>query len=311
MVDKIANDARIYTDIQGLENLRYQSGKHPEAVKKEVAHQFEAILMQMVMRSMRDANKSFSSDLFGGDDMDVYQDMFDKQLSMMTADNGTGFAKMVETNINNQYFPNAGKTSAATEALLQTFNRDDATVNTPKELPIVKKDLPTAVVAQEDKIRTPQDFVAKLWPAAKSAARMLGTDPKILLAQAALETNWGKKIIPHENSSSSFNLFNIKADPSWDKNTTTMATLEQQDGIISKVKAKFRSYASYAESFKDYVSFIKQNNRYSQALSQAANPQAYVHALQNAGFATDSNYADKVLKIFSSNMFKSLIDKLE
>lgn len=318
MIDKIATDARIYTDVQGLENLRYQAEKNPQAVKKEVSHQFEAIFMQMVMRSMRDANQALASggDLFGGDQMELYQDMFDKQLSMLTADTGTGFAKIIETNIDNQYF---SKQIAAAKDKQSKENVGVQNVVLKQQPELALKTFPkpskpilnNKTTTESPAINSPQEFVSKLWTAAKTAASVLGTDPKILLAQAALETNWGKKILPHGKESSSFNLFNIKADNSWSQKTTMATTFEQQDGVIAKVKASFRSYNSYAESFKDYVNFLKQNNRYSEALSKVANPQQYIQALQKAGFATDGNYADKVLKIFSSNMFKKLIDNIE
>ncbi len=158
---------------------------------------------------------------------------------------------------------------------------------------------------------TPEQFVKTLWSSAKHAAKILGVDPRILMAQAALETNWGKKILPHGIDGSTFNLFNIKADNSWDKKTTTVATLEQKNGTLTKEKASFRAYDSFVDSFKDYVSFLKSNGRYNEALSKVTDPGQFIHALQKAGFATDQNYADKILKIFSSKTFKNIVDKME
>lgn len=321
MLDKIASDARVYTDVQSLENLRYQSGKNAAAAKKEVSQQFESMLMQIVIRSMRDANKAFSSDLFGSDQMDFYQDMFDKQLSLLSSTSQTGFAQIIEKNLDQQYGLNKTNTetnasSTPHELTLPLFKKaqtETIPTNTPHSVqPMVSKEPPAAIEpAQSPSFNSQHDFVSALWSSAKTAAKTIGVDPKILLAQAALETNWGKKILPHGNSSSSFNLFNIKADASWSKQSVTTETLEQKDGILSKEKARFRSYDSFMESFMDYVRFLKDNNRYSQALNKATNPQQFVHALQNAGFATDSNYADKIMKIFSSQSFKTLVAKLE
>ncbi|VVC77087.1 Peptidoglycan hydrolase FlgJ [Aquicella siphonis] len=322
MIDKIANDARVYTDIQSLERLRYASNKNPDMAKKEVAQQFESMMMQIVLRSMRDANKAFSSGLLDNDQMDFYQDMLDKQLSMLTSGNGTGFAQMVETNINQQYkaqqpaadlIANQRAEAAMHENIhVKPLFDIDRTSNNPGSATIVSKyeKLPPASHKQTP-FNSQDEFVKTLWSAAKSAAKSIGVDPKILLAQAALETNWGKKILPGNHEQSSFNLFNIKADPSWNKQTTLMSTLEQKDGILTREKAAFRSYDSFIDSFHDYVQFLKQNSRYSDALNKASDPHRFIQALQEAGFATDKNYADKILKIFSSHTFKAIVAKLE
>lgn len=315
MVDKVTNDARVYTDVQGLEQLRYQSRTNPNAAKKEVAQQFESILMQMVLRSMRDASKAFSSDLFGSDQMDFYQDMFDKQLSMLTSNASTGFAAIIEKNIDQQYNPDS--TAAPANASIAPLDTKPTKplfeLNTVKEpATVVSKHEPLPPEApKKNMFNSQEEFVKTLWTSAKSAAKTIGVDPKLLLAQAALETNWGKKIIPQGKESSSFNLFNIKADASWKKQTVAMDTLEQQEGVLSKQRATFRSYDSFMDSFKDYVHFLKQNGRYSDALSKAANPHQFAQALQTAGYATDTNYADKIMKIFSSQTFKGLVGKME
>lgn len=319
MVDKISSDVKVYTDLQSLERLRYQSKKDSNSVKKEVAQQFEAMLMQIVMRSMRDANKALSSDLFGNSDqMDFYQDMFDKQLSLLTSDSGTGFAQIVEKNIDQQYASQNNKpdttikkpTPQELKHNKPLFQLDRQSETTAKTVISTYEKLPPAP-PKKTVFSSQEEFVKTLWSAAKSAAKSIGADPKVLLAQAALETNWGKKIIPQDKNRSSFNLFNIKADHSWEKQTVAMNTLEQKDGVLSKAKSVFRSYDSFVESFKDYAQFLKQNGRYSEALKKAADPHQFIQALQSAGYATDANYADKILKIFSSQTFKSLVNKLE
>lgn len=321
MIDKFSNDARIYTDVQGLENLRYQSGKHSDAAKKEVSQQFEAMMMQMVIRSMRDANKAFSSDLFGSDQMDFYQDMFDKQLSLLSSNSGTGFAQMIEKNIDQQYGTQNKNAETSIENPAGTNSlpayKPAQAHELPKRIqqapsPVISQDTPSsAETPQTSTFNSPDEFIKNLWSSAKTAAKLIGVDPKLLLAQAALETNWGKKILPQGKENSSYNLFNIKADNSWNKQITTADTLEQKEGVLSKEKAKFRSYDSFMDSFADYVHFLKNNNRYSEALNKATNPQQFIHALQNAGFATDTNYADKILKIFSSHSFNTMFARLE
>jgi flagellar protein FlgJ len=150
-------------------------------------------------------------------------------------------------------------------------------------------------------IHSSQDFIRKLHPLAEQAARELGVEPKMLLAQAALETNWGRSLIRHNEGNSSFNLFNIKADKAWQGRKAQVSAVEFEHGMAKKVTSPFRSYGSFEESFQDYVNFIKSNPRYGDALRQAGDPELYMHKLQQAGYATDPNYAEKVLKIYHSN----------
>lgn len=111
-MDKVANEAQIYTDVQGLEDLRYQAKMKNPAAKKEVAKQFEALLLQQVLQSMNNANKELSGGLFGSDQMDMYQDLYSKQLSILITQQDLGFAKVVEENMNQQYHLEDKKASA-------------------------------------------------------------------------------------------------------------------------------------------------------------------------------------------------------
>lgn len=325
MTDKVVNDARVYSDVQGLEQLRYQSKKDIHAAKHEVAKQFEAILMQFMLRSMREANKTFSSGLFDSDQMSLYQDLYDKQLSLTTS-NGIGLADIIEKNIDQTYFSNQSKESGKAPAHLekQTYAKQTefspsmlVKANEPLNQESVAMKVPQVqTVATTDKtekgfFKTPEEFIKNLWASAKQAAKTIGADPRVLLAQAALETNWGKKVLPSDQNASTHNLFNIKADPSWKQKTTTMETIEQKNGVLVKEKANFRSYSSFTESFADYVKFLKENGRYQQALDKVSNAKEFVSALQQAGFATDTQYADKIMNIFSSKLFKNLTEKLE
>jgi len=140
-------------------------------------------------------------------------------------------------------------------------------------------------------------LLEKLWPLAEQAADELGTTPQVLLAQAALETGWGRYVQQLPNGGSSHNLFNIKADQRWSGPKVTVSTLEYADGIAKRQKAAFRSYASYADSFRDYVDFIKSNPRYQEAIDNAGDSYQFAHKLHKAGYATDPSYADKWLNI--------------
>jgi flagellar protein FlgJ len=163
-------------------------------------------------------------------------------------------------------------------------------------------DKPIAKVASEKKslFDNAKEFVESLLPYAEKAASLLGVNPKLLLAQAALETGWGKYIMHDQSGKPGFNLFGIKANNGWQGNKINIDTLEVEDQSFKKVKSDFRQYESFLESFTDYVDFVMQNPRYKSALDSAQDPQKYMQELQNSGYATDPNYADKVLTIFKS-----------
>ncbi len=152
------------------------------------------------------------------------------------------------------------------------------------------------------RINSAEDFVNRLRPYAEIAAKELGVEANVLLSQAALETGWGKSVIKASDGSSSYNLFNIKANKSWKGAQQKVETIEYKDGVARKEMAGFRAYSSYQESFNDYVNFIKTNPRYRTAIKMAGKPERYMHELQQAGYATDPNYAKKVMKIYQSKV---------
>jgi flagellar protein FlgJ len=155
-------------------------------------------------------------------------------------------------------------------------------------------------------INSAQDFVRHLHPIAEQAAKELGVEPKLLLAQAALETNWGRSLIKNRDGESSFNLFNIKAGKAWQGEQVPVKTLEFERGVGRKMQARFRSYESFEESFQDYVRLIKSNPRYGDALKQAGSPEHYLRGLQQAGYATDPKYAEKVIQIYRGNTINNV-----
>lgn len=153
-----------------------------------------------------------------------------------------------------------------------------------------------AVDINRKQFASPEEFVATMLPMAEQAAKKLGVDPRYLVAQAALETGWGKSIIRGSEGGSSHNLFGIKAH-GWGGGSTQVTTSEYVQGVKVKEKADFRSYASFEQSFNDYVDFLQSNGRYRQALQATANPERFVSELQQAGYATDPQYARKISQI--------------
>ncbi|MBD1550662.1 flagellar assembly peptidoglycan hydrolase FlgJ [Pseudomonas typographi] len=144
---------------------------------------------------------------------------------------------------------------------------------------------------------SPDEFIATMLPMAQDAAERIGVSPTVLVAQAALETGWGKSILRQDDGSSSFNLFNIKAGGAWQGNSARAVTSEYEGGQMVKETAQFRAYGSYADSFHDLVNVLQNNDRYQDVLRSADNPEQFVKELQKAGYATDPNYASKITAI--------------
>lgn len=153
---------------------------------------------------------------------------------------------------------------------------------------------------------SPEAFVKAMWPHAKAAAEKLGVNPKAILAQAALETGWGKHPIAKEDGTASFNLFGIKADNRWDGDRAVVNTLEFRNGIAKREKAAFRAYDSFSQSFNDYADFLSASDRYKDALNSGDDSSMFAASLQKGGYATDPKYSEKIDHILSSKWFESL-----
>ncbi|MDH5571154.1 MAG: flagellar assembly peptidoglycan hydrolase FlgJ [Gammaproteobacteria bacterium] len=297
----------VYTDLSGLSQLKHQAKDNPEQTLKAVAKQFEALFMQMMLKSMRDA--SFGDQLFDSDQTQFYQDMSDKQLSLtLSKGQGMGLAAAFERQLKGAANP------VVTESM--SFRVDNKIKGYPLENSTVEKklimpDLAVVTVSSEKTLRpeksgetlpvifsSPEEFVRLLKPVADKTATKLGLDANILLAQAALETGWGRHVSQHTDGTSSHNLFNIKAGRDWNGDHVAINTLEYRDGIAQRERAAFRSYPDYESSFNDYAEFLQTRPRYQEALDNTHDAKSYLNALQDAGYATDPHYADKIMDIF-------------
>lgn len=164
-------------------------------------------------------------------------------------------------------------------------------------------------ITKQSVFESPQQFVATLWPVAQKVAKEMGVDPKAIMAQAALETGWGKHIIHQADGKNSHNLFGIKADHRWDGESARVSTLEYRNGVAKKEVAPFRSYDSYEHSLKDYSQFIMTSSRYTHAVKNGESVKAYSEGLQNGGYATDPNYAKKIQRIAGGEVLNQAIAK--
>lgn len=177
--------------------------------------------------------------------------------------------------------------------------------------------LPTEVLrldqAQKHAARsgTPESFIAKVWPAALRVANELGVSPRVLIAQAALETGWGKSMPKHADGSSGHNYFGIKTHDQWQGQQIAANTTEIVNGSAVREKASFRAYDSIESSFRDFASFLKTNPRYEKALSVTHDANKFVDALQKAGYATDPKYADKIKSIMNGRRMNTMVTQVD
>ncbi|MCF6258410.1 MAG: flagellar assembly peptidoglycan hydrolase FlgJ [Gammaproteobacteria bacterium] len=293
--------APVYTDIQALNKLKYASDENSPETLRLVAEQFEAIFLQMMLKSAH--GEGSEDDLFNDQQTEFYQDWHDKQLAInLAAGQGIGIADML---VKQLQMSGAGEQkSEKAERSKQSFSVDHIIRQAPAAVVPLSEQKTSAPVTSLPAVslltasmNTPQEFVQQLWPHAKAASEKLGVAPAVILAQAALETGWGKKVNKHASGESSYNLFNIKADGRWQGESVSVGTLEFRQGVAVRETAKFRAYASYEESFADFVNFIKTSPRYQPALAVADDAQSFTRELSAAGYATDPEYANKIMRI--------------
>jgi flagellar protein FlgJ len=327
-----ASTAQVYTDLNGVQNLKALAKRDKNAALQQVAQQFEAVMLQMMMKSMRQANSVFGEgDPLNSNESQMYRDMFDSQLTVSLAQGrGMGIAAALLRQLQPVgAAKGADATSTADAQGLLDYARSTlrareiaSALDQNTALPVgdnagaddTYEQLLALMSAPDESAQpfdmsaltvdrldgTPAEFVDALMPVAEQVAAQLGVDSRVLLSQAALETGWGEKVIRRADGSSSFNFFNIKATPGWKGDIVTVPTTEYRNGVAVREFAAFRAYASPAESFADYAQLIGNSPRYQHALAQADDPRAYMHALQRAGYATDPRYAQKVLDVFAS-----------
>ncbi|WP_351014922.1 flagellar assembly peptidoglycan hydrolase FlgJ [Shewanella sp. AC91-MNA-CIBAN-0169] len=362
-----------FLDLGGLDSLRVQAQKDEKGALKEAAKQFEGIFIQMLMKSMRDANAAFKSDNpMNSETTAFFEQMRDQQMSVDLSNKGMlGLAEMMVQQLdpddspitpasvlrgNSDYKVNPSMFVApATE-----LDKDTLDIIAPKDQiaashsVITNSDTAHSVIDSAESMRpmsaqltnvldgeqlnsvlrgeqlasqalqvgkvlpqtdfavpkpkgvavseftSPQHFISVLYPHAEKAAKTLGTSAEVLIAQSALETGWGQKVVRRNDGTMSHNLFNIKADKRWQGEKTSVNTLEFEKGIPVQQKADFRMYDDLEQSFSDFVSFIGQGDRYEDARKVASEPTQFIRALQKAGYATDPQYANKVINVMKS-----------
>ncbi|WP_139084469.1 flagellar assembly peptidoglycan hydrolase FlgJ [Marinomonas gallaica] len=317
-MSRIDNNA-FFADFNSLASLKRQAQQDPDAALKKVAQEFEAIFINMMFKNMREANENIGGGLFDSTQTKQYTEMMDTQMAQSLANaGGIGLSESLIRQLQGQGSGVSSPDLNDTSDLEADFLRNLPTLDAERIRAVVKKaaedftgavQTPTSssLSAKDVAFDSPDRFVETLWPHAQKAGEKLGVDPKAILAQAALETGWGKHPIAKFDGSPSYNLFGIKADQRWSGDRATVNTLEFRDGVAQKEKAAFRAYDSFEHSFDDYANFLQTSERYQNALQAGDDAAMFAAYLQKGGYATDPNYADKISNILSSKWFKSLL----
>lgn len=306
-----------YTDLHGLNQIRVQAQTHQDSAIGAVADQFAAVFNQMMLSQMRQANDIFSSDLLGGSNTTkMYQDLYDKELTLsLSQANKGGLAQQIEQQLRGQQQRTSNANLPMALQSYQTVANNGNAV--PSTAPALPNPFNTSVVANLQTyakkgvqavtaaIKSPSDFVKAVWNDAVAAAKEIGVDPRVLVAQAALETGWGQHMPQQADGTSSNNLFGIKADASWKSQKVMANTLEYKNNVAQQENSAFRVYTSFKDSFSDYASFIRGNPRYQEALQNAQDSHQFVKGLQKAGYATDPSYADKVTALMNTEVLRN------
>ncbi|MEO9080029.1 MAG: flagellar assembly peptidoglycan hydrolase FlgJ [Rhodanobacter sp.] len=286
-----------WTDLSGFSALRQQAQADSKAALPVVAKQFESIFTQMVLKSMRDASPG--DPLFQSQAGDAWQGMFDQQLSVSLSGKGHGLG------IADMLIRQLGGAAAAAPAPAPANGAVSAPASAPASMDDWKQRLGAAVEATRSAgnavanwaPKSATEFVKDMAPYAMKAAEKLGVSLRAVLAQAALETQWGKHMPVHADGSRSNNLFGIKAGGSWNGDKVSVPTLEFKDGVAVRQHAQFRSYDSPAQSFADYARLIGDNPRYAEALGKGDDVLGFARGLVSGSYATDPSYASKIAAI--------------
>lgn len=327
----LANDLtrQLAVDSKALSDMRTLARTDAKAGIKAAAEQFEAYFLQMVMKSMRDATPSDS--LLDNDQSRLFTGMLDQQLTQGLSARGTvGFARMIEAQLTAQ--ANASPTrmpaerTAADSMPAAGAEQRPASISSQRP-PSPSRDTPAGSAAvpprpgaisalgaetaegvanPAESFGDPRAFVDRVWPYAVEAAAELRVPPHFLVAQAALETGWGQHEPLRSDGSPSFNLFGVKAGRHWAGESVSASTKEFVDGEMQRRDEAFRAYGSYGDSFRDYARLIAGSDRY-RAVSGSTSGTDFANKLQQAGYATDPMYADKLARIIDGETLRSAL----
>jgi flagellar protein FlgJ len=306
-------------DVNAVTKLKHTARQNPNKTLTAAARQFEALFLQKMLKSMRDAIPK--SGLLDNAQSKTYQQMLDGQWAQILAKRGIGLADMLTRQLRGTLSEPAANTDGDKKAKITDIARAKPRPLGPSvplapskpaaqpvhtgplftaSQPIVALIQPPAAPESVRRKQTPDyvsRFIKRLEPEVAAAARATGLPKRLILAQAALESGWGRHEIASGDGKRSYNVFNIKAG-GWNGPRVDVATTEYHNGHTQAARAGFRVYDSYAAAFADYVRLLQDSPRYAPVLA-APTAKAAAHALQACGFATDPNYGDKLVAIMA------------
>jgi len=293
-------------DVASVETLKREARTDPDKALRSAASQFEALLLQMMLKAMREAADSGAST--DSQDSKLYKSMLDQQLSLALAKRGIGLAEPMVRQLSrgeSGQEPEQAQPGMAIPFAPFVPARTAPAIPVPSVPAVGIPSIAPQSTVPTDLPGTARGFVARLWPHALAAGRATGIAPHFILGQAALESGWGRGEIRMADGGASHNLFGIKAGGGWQGAVADVVTTEYVNGAPVKTVERFRSYGSYAEAFQDYANLIASNPRYAQVLNERADPAAFARALQQAGYATDPNYAEKLTRVITSTLMRT------
>lgn len=268
------------SDLRSLETIRAKVRQDPKAAVREAAKQFETLFMQELMKSMRAT--TMDSGLLDNSGGELATGMLDQQMAGQMAGMKGGLADAIARQLERQM-------GMAPGPIPQLKPMHTMPIGQPVERPVRIPERGAAA------------FVEQHGDAARQAEAATGIPAAFMVAQAAHESGWGRREINHADGSPSHNLFGIKAGAGWRGSVAEVTTTEYVGGVARKVTAKFRAYASYAESFADYARLMTTSPRY-QGVLAADTANEFAQGLQRAGYATDPAYADKLTRVINTTL---------
>ncbi|CAB3695611.1 flagellar assembly peptidoglycan hydrolase FlgJ [Achromobacter sp. SIMBA_011] len=290
-------------DMGRLSDLKRDVTKDPAnpgtEQQKQVAKQFEALFLQMMLKRMREATPK--EGLFDSQQTQMLQSMADEQLALHLATPGIGLSQSILAQM--QQGKPGDLPAEAVQRLGQGTDLDFQTggsrqVSALMDVMRNNRASDRALAAAEGAPEHVINFVSKMSRAATLASQQSGVPARLIMGQAALESGWGQREIKHEDGRTSYNLFGIKAGPSWKGKVVNVLTTEYEGGVAKKVTQPFRAYSSYEESFADYARLIGTSPRY-ESVTQARNEIEAARRIQSSGYATDPQYAQKLIGVMS------------
>jgi flagellar protein FlgJ len=296
-------------DVQSIDGLRTQAKHEPDKALRSAAQQFEALFMSMMMKSMRDAVPQ--GGMLDSNETRMYTSMLDQQLAQSMAKKGVGLADVMVRQLERSALLE-GKQPSATSAVEQLLGAP--TTSSPptsvEQTPAVTAPAATEAPAPQSRgvlgsaFSSAKEFVNKLWPHAVQASRETGIPARFILGHAALESGWGKNEIRNADGTPSHNLFGIKAGRNWPGPVAKTHTTEYVDGVAQRSVEKFRSYGSYAQALRDYANTLLNNPRYAGVVDKGTSAASFAKGLQQAGYATDPAYADKLQRVINGTALR-------